>query len=138
MEEAQKKVGGDQIVATVSNVSGGQIAVGKSIQQTRIDLPSQGQFKKDEFLLELRNLKGLIASLDIDDDLKEDIEDNISNMRQDVKKSVEEDREPDKGKINHYLKTTNDIVENISKVGNIGTKIFPALQTLARLAGLPL
>jgi hypothetical protein len=131
-------VGGDKIVATVGNVSSGQVAIGKNIQQTQTSVVSSEPFKTDEFLQELRELKKIIAGLKIDDDVKEEIEDNISTIRQEVKKAKEEKKEPDKDKLNECLKKTNAIVDTLSKVGGVGVKILPYLANLARLAGLPI
>lgn len=123
-------------------MSGGQVAIGKDIQQTQITISSSEPFKTEEFLQELREFRKIVAELDIDYDAKEDIEDNISNMRQEVKKAKEEKKEPNKNKLKKCLENTNAIVDTLGdtlgKVGGLGVKIFPALRALARLVGLPI
>lgn len=133
------KLGGDKITSTIGNVSGeAQVAIGKDIQQSRTTIASSEPFKTEEFLQTLRELKKIVAELEVGEDVKEDIEDNISNMRQEVKKAKEEKKEPDKNTLKKGLENTNAIVETLGKVGGLGAAMWPALQALAKFTGLPI
>jgi hypothetical protein len=137
-EISKDKPGGDTITGIVSNVSGGQVAIGENIQQTQTTVSSRESFepfKDEEFLQKLRELKALLTELDLDPDIKEDIEDNLSNIRQEVKKAKKENKEPDRDRLAQHLKKTNSILDTLGKAGEIGKKLLPALRALARLIG---
>ncbi len=132
-----QSTGGDNIAATIGNVSGGQVAVGKNIQQTHtVGAPAE-PFKVDEFLNALREFKKIVADLEIDDDVKEELEDNISNMRQEVKQAKEAQKEPDKKKLKTCLENSNAVIETLGKAAGLGATLWPAMHMLGKFVGLP-